>query len=73
MPLTDDFVNVNDVSTVEFLANIEIYQCLSCGLVQNQGTSTIPNIIRTTVIVRVIRLTKKFMKHATCLVHEYEA
>jgi len=34
MPLTDDFVKVNE-SKVEFLQDIEIYQCSSCNLVQN--------------------------------------
>ncbi len=34
MPLTDDFVKVKE-SKVEFLQDIEIYQCSNCNLVQN--------------------------------------
>ena len=34
MPLTDDFVKVKE-SKVEFLKDIEIYQCSNCNLVQN--------------------------------------
>lgn len=35
MPLTDDFVSVAQVERQEFLADISIYQCGACGLVQN--------------------------------------
>ena len=34
MPLTDDFVKVDELK-VEFLQDIEIYQCSNCNLVQN--------------------------------------
>ena len=34
MPLTDAFVKVNDTK-IEFLKDIEIYQCRTCNLVQN--------------------------------------
>lgn len=35
MPLTDDFVSVAQPDRREFLADISIYQCDVCGLVQN--------------------------------------
>jgi predicted TPR repeat methyltransferase len=35
MPLTDDFVSVAQSDREEFLADIAIYQCDACGLVQN--------------------------------------
>ena len=35
MPLTDDFVQVNALDRTEFTSDINIYQCDSCGIVQN--------------------------------------
>lgn len=35
MPLTDDFVNKNDIGRKEYIHDIEIHQCPQCGIVQN--------------------------------------
>lgn len=36
MPLTDDFINLKSSKTRKsFLGDIRIYQCRSCGIVQN--------------------------------------
>lgn len=35
MPLTDDFIKVDNLNREEFLSDILIYECQSCGLVQN--------------------------------------
>ncbi len=35
MPLTDDFIPANDLHKKEYLADIRIFECPSCGLVQN--------------------------------------
>lgn len=35
MPLTDDFISVKDLNRREYLANVEIFECEHCGLVQN--------------------------------------
>lgn len=35
MPLTDDFISVNEIHKKEYLADIDIYECEKCGLVQN--------------------------------------
>lgn len=35
MPLTDDFINVGMVDRLEYLADINIYRCQNCGVVQN--------------------------------------
>jgi SAM-dependent methyltransferase len=35
MPLTDDFISVQNVNKKEYLKDINIFECQSCGLVQN--------------------------------------
>ena len=35
MPLTDGFVEVDDLSSSEFIKDILIYECKKCGFVQN--------------------------------------
>ncbi len=35
MPLTDDFIKIDDLNREEYLSDILIYECQGCGLVQN--------------------------------------
>jgi SAM-dependent methyltransferase len=35
MPLTDDFVLVNNLGRLEYLKDVDIFECNTCGLVQN--------------------------------------
>jgi SAM-dependent methyltransferase len=35
MPLTDDFIEISNLNKIEYICDINIYQCDKCGIVQN--------------------------------------
>ena len=67
MPLTDDFISVNNKDRNEYLGDIEIYICSNCKIIQNPNDFDHDDIMRIINIAQDILNLLKISCHYTPL------